>query len=264
MKAVEPTLTPAELDSLLQSGTITEDLGTIGRDDTYGHGLIDALKAVQAVLPPAPDPQLLITPASLNFVSTVTSLSLNAEDAQATGSLSITDVVNSADGWLNVSAPGSGDGLGIYTITVDRTGRAEGIYTATITFTGSTGSSIIIPVSMVVGLTGGKGNTGFLWAKLTDPATDEHIQTVKANFSDGSYSYLFSDVKAGDYYVTAGTDSDNDQAICDAGEACGGYPILGQLDLITINDSSLGNIDFVSSFSFDLVPAPPPIESPVP
>ena len=48
MKAVDPALTPAEFDALLSSGQLTTDLGAGGRDDVFGHGLIDARKAVEA------------------------------------------------------------------------------------------------------------------------------------------------------------------------------------------------------------------------
>ena len=43
-----PSLTPAEFDALLASGQLTNDLGAAGRDDIFGHGLIDARKAVEA------------------------------------------------------------------------------------------------------------------------------------------------------------------------------------------------------------------------
>src|SRR3989344_3731664 len=47
MKAVHPGLTPLQLDLELASGGSTQDLGDPGRDDIFGHGLIDAVKAVQ-------------------------------------------------------------------------------------------------------------------------------------------------------------------------------------------------------------------------
>ena len=51
MKAVNPALTPDDLDELLVNGSITQDLGEPGRDDLYGYGLIDAQKAVLAAAP---------------------------------------------------------------------------------------------------------------------------------------------------------------------------------------------------------------------
>lgn len=49
MKAVAPSLTPATVMNLLTSGALTDDLGTAGKDDQFGYGLINASKAVAAV-----------------------------------------------------------------------------------------------------------------------------------------------------------------------------------------------------------------------
>ena len=48
MKSVAPNLTPQDIERLLASGALTEDLGTSGRDDQFGDGLINAYKAVVA------------------------------------------------------------------------------------------------------------------------------------------------------------------------------------------------------------------------
>lgn len=48
MKSVAPSLMPADIEALLATGALTDDLGTPGRDDRYGHGLINAHKAVLA------------------------------------------------------------------------------------------------------------------------------------------------------------------------------------------------------------------------
>jgi serine protease len=44
------TCTPAQLDSLLAQGALTDDLGATGRDTQYGWGLINARKAVDAAI----------------------------------------------------------------------------------------------------------------------------------------------------------------------------------------------------------------------
>lgn len=49
MKAVAPTLTPQRIQELLASGALTDDLGTAGKDNQFGYGLINAQKAVTAV-----------------------------------------------------------------------------------------------------------------------------------------------------------------------------------------------------------------------
>ena len=42
MKSINPQLDGPQLESLLQSGSLTDDLGSAGCDDLYGHGLLNA------------------------------------------------------------------------------------------------------------------------------------------------------------------------------------------------------------------------------
>ena len=46
MRSVNPGLSPADIETLLVSGRLTDDLGPPGRDDSYGHGMINAYKSV--------------------------------------------------------------------------------------------------------------------------------------------------------------------------------------------------------------------------
>jgi serine protease len=50
MKSVHPGLSPAAFDLALAAGALTDDLGEPGRDPNYGHGLINAQKAVLEAL----------------------------------------------------------------------------------------------------------------------------------------------------------------------------------------------------------------------
>lgn len=63
--AAKPGLTPAQVESILLSSA--KDLGTAGRDNTYGYGLVDAYAAVKLALdgvvpPPPPEPPPSPTP----------------------------------------------------------------------------------------------------------------------------------------------------------------------------------------------------------
>lgn len=49
MKAAAPNLTPQRVQELLASGALTDDLGTAGKDNQFGYGLINAQKAVTVV-----------------------------------------------------------------------------------------------------------------------------------------------------------------------------------------------------------------------
>jgi serine protease len=61
----------------------------------------------------------------------------------------------------------------------------------------------------------------------------------------GSYSFSFSNVGDGEYYIVSGTDMDNDYVICDAGEACGTYPDVGSF---TISGGNVSGIHFNTGY----------------
>ena len=50
------------------------------------------------------------------------------------------------------------------------------------------------------------------------------------------------------YLIVAGTDSDNDSIICDAGEACGAYPARDELEPLEV-DRNINNAGFSTGFS---------------
>ena len=77
------------------------------------------------------------------------------------------------------------------------------------------------------------------------------MDQLSANPVAGRYSYLFSNVETGTYSIYAGTDSDNDGYIGDAGEAIGAYISLDQpVDLDV--DGNLSDLDFATSFNVNL------------
>ncbi|ABC80011.1 S8 family serine peptidase [Anaeromyxobacter dehalogenans] len=253
MKSACPGLTPDGVDARLQAGLLTRDLGTPGRDDTFGWGLVDALKAVQscgAALPPS----LSVTPGRLDFASADTVLQLQAARV-GEGALTVTSVSDDA-AWLTVAAPGvDASGLGAYTATVDRTGLADGRYTARITFTPSVGAPVIIPVTLQVGAAAAAGDAGFLYALLVRDGVNgpELVKQWAGAASGGSYAFRFDGVSAGTYYLVAGSDMNDDGYICDAGEACGAWPTLGVLTPLGASGPR-SDLDF--SVAFDPAVAP--------
>jgi serine protease len=250
MKSANPSfITPDQLDTLLSSGAITEDVagnGATVRDDIYGYGMIDALKAVQAAQGGVTPTTLAVAPTSLSFASAVSSQTLTLS-AQGGGTVVVNSVTPSA-AWLSAT----GTGLGDYTVSVDRTGFGDGTYPANLivnyTINGTT-SEINVPVTMTVGTaTTGAGDTGYTWMVLLDPDTNTTVQTQRAANNNGQYAFTFTGIADGSYYVVAGSDSDNDFILCDAGESCGGYPTLGQLQQITVSGGDVTGINFISLF----------------
>jgi serine protease len=253
MKTVCPSLTPDQLDSLLASDALTQDLGTPGRDDQFGHGLVDALAAVQAAgtsCGVAPAPFIRVDPTRLDLGPADATATLQVS-AGGTGAIGV--AIPTADvPWLAV-APASVDanGIGTYTVTVNREGLAPGSLGGRITVTPTAGSPVIVPVTLQVGAaTGGAGDAGRLYVLLVN-AQLEPVDQAVADAASGAYSYSFANVPAGTYFVVAGSDADDDGTICDAGEACGAYPTLGRPASVTVG-ATRGGLDFPVAFQSEL------------
>jgi serine protease len=74
---------------------------------------------------------------------------------------------------------------------------------------------------------------------------------VPVAVNNGVYTYRFDDIASGTYELVAGTDADNDEIICDEGEACGAYLTIDQPTLITVDRNRTG-MDFVSGFDVSI------------
>ncbi len=252
MKTANPNLTPPNFDDLLKSGKITEDLGTNGRDDKFGYGLINAQKAVLEASElagnpskPAP-PQLVATPQSLNFGLSLNSTTLVLSNA-GNGNLQIESISENSNGFLSWT----GSGLGSYTIKVDRSGLAVGTYTATITIKSNV-NTLNVPVILQVGDPNSAGDAGFHYILLVDPNNlEKTIQQASAEVKNGVYSFSFHNVPTGKYIIAAGSDFNNDGYICDDGEACGMYPTSAIFTPIEMTNNRSG-IDFNTGFKVNL------------
>lgn len=253
MKAVDPALTPGAFDTLLSAGQLTADLGAAGRDDLYGHGLIDAHKAVVAAggMPIAAN--LVASPASLNFGAAGTTLSLSLENG-GEGTLTVNAPADDAS-WLTVTQ-GNVDvnNTGTYTATVSRSGLQAGTYTATITVA-SSANTVSIPVIMQVSSIAVSADAGFQHILLIDPVTGDTIDEVETSASNGRYSYSFTGVPGGNYQIIAGSDSNNDFFICDTGESCGAYLTIDQPSQISV-DADLSLSDFQTGYIASFTPHP--------
>jgi len=255
MKSLDSGLTPDTFDTLLASGRITQDLGTPGRDDSFGHGLIDAFKAVTEAAGSQPLPPLLaVSPGSLNFGSAENQATLQVVNAGG-GDLTVSgfgDDVSGSPDWLAVSpeAVDSDTQLGTYRVTVRRAGLGDGSYSGRVWFDWS-GGRVEVQVIAQVDAVPEDNNAGFHYVRLLDAATGVPLTEVAVAASLGTYTYQFSDVPAGSYFVVAGSDFDNDGSICGIGEACGAYLTAAQPQQITLSDDR-ADLTFVTAFGTPL------------
>lgn len=250
MKSVYPDMTPEIMDTLLASGTITDDLGTEGRDDSFGHGLINARKAVQAAsdlaaggdLPEvAINDGLISDPVSLSMGTSISSqLDLSYSGDNPPESISVDVTVS----WLNVSTDqAESDGLGTYLLAVDRTGLDDGLYSTVLTFIADTGDEVSVTVTMQVGDSNAPDELPPVYVLLIDNNTGDVIAEGRSDNATGNF--VIGNVPVGTYRVQAGSDIDVDLYICQSAEVCGEYP-----DLIDVGEEGLSGVDV----TMELVP----------
>jgi serine protease len=239
MKAVYPAMTPDDLDRLLITGQMSSDKGSAGRDDFYGYGMIDALKAVVSAENEATGKGKTVIysdPNRLDFASQQREKTLLINKV-GEDPLAIQSVTASAV-WLSVSALGIDvEGVGSYQVAVDRKGLADGIYNANISFHLSDGSAAVVPVSLQVGVSEGTADAGFIYVLLLDAQSDERVQQDQMSAANGRYGYHFNDVEPGKYRIVAGSDIDNDLLICGSAESCGAYPTLSNPAILDVSGS---------------------------
>jgi serine protease len=250
MKAVRPSLTAEEFDGLLESGAIVQDIGSPGRDDLYGYGLIDAEKAVIAAMDSSEITVLSTAPSSLSMGTTDRTAELILSKI-GEGPLSITSISETAD-WLEISPDQvDEDGLGTYVITVDRDGLKEGIYKAAIDID-STENSAVVTVEMRVNSAVLVPDAGLQYILLVNRDTGEVVDTLFTSGEDGIYNYQFNEVLQGNYHIFAGTDSNNDGYIGDTGEAFGAYISTDQVTAVDVA-SDRPDLNFFTEFGVDIL-----------
>ncbi len=234
MLSVNPALTPGDINDLIagthsdpSAAAVVRDLGVPGKDFIYGEGIIDAYRAVRTAkaivggsIDDAPTaPRLRVAPAYLNFGDSAQQLRVRTENIGG-GELHI-ESANTEQSWIEVSR----EYLPDLVIQVNRENQPEGTLSGEVLIR-SNGGEYRLGVSAQVRSVARPSNVGTIWVGLLDPDT-YRWQDWKALTPEGGYSYESSDVPPGNYWVIAGTNRDGDNHICDAGEACGMYPLVG-------------------------------------
>lgn len=261
IKAVNPAYAPGDFDAQLAAGSFTDDLGTFGRDDFYGHGLIDAHKAVLSASSGSALPaHLVVSPSLANFgtsASTIEIQTTNGGDDALTSVLAMT-----TENWLAIAASDvDSDGLGTYQVSVNRTGLSAGVYSGEVTFT-SSANTVSVPITMQVAPQSLSPSAGYQYILLLDSETNDTVLQTEATPVDGRYNYVFNNVNAGEYVIIAGTDANNDGVICDEGEACGLYPTR-ELPVVLEVQADRSGLNFVTGFdtSFSAASSTTTVES---
>jgi len=246
MKSVNSELTPDEFDQLLASGALTRDIGAPGRDSHYGHGLIDAPKAVMAALNggvPDPEPGVSVDPGALRFGFRESTSELLVSGS---GNAQVIDVASEVP-WLSVvTTETNSRGLGRYNVRADRAQLAPGTHSGTLLIA-TTSNTIEVAVTVLVAQPPGDADAGLHHVVAVDPERLVAVRAAIAAAAGGSYRYQIDGLEAGSYRVFAGSDPDNDGYICEIGESCGSYGSDGSADIVEVN-RDISGLDFTTRF----------------
>ncbi|MBX3706371.1 MAG: S8 family serine peptidase [Pseudomonadales bacterium] len=238
MKALFPTLRPEGFDTLLASGALTDDLGTAGRDDRFGHGRLNARKAVQAALElaagttPTPMARLTASATRLNFGTFLGELDVAIGNA---GSAPVAVTLAADAPWLTIGPLAvDADGLGAYRIFVQRSQLPPGIHEAVVRVEPSDPAVDAVSIAVVARVIDAAvvPDAGLHFVVLVDEAL-EVVRSLAVSAIEGRYAFTLADVPPGRYRLFAGSDLDGDGRLCTAAESCGAYPNLGNpLELV--------------------------------
>lgn len=244
MKSVYRDLSPQQFDEALAQRRIVVDVGSPGRDDLFGAGLIDALKAVQVAAelgganeapeqPPSPVPFASAVPSAL-VVGAMASGSafeiVNSGDPD--GEISVLSIEADSEEFLVNEVDVDSRGLGLYSVIVDRAIANQGGNTSSIRVE-TTENSFSIPVTYEAeAADAGQEQREPIYVALLDGETAIPVACDVVFPQDSAYEVDFPGVENGDYLLLAGTDLDGDGLFCDAFEACAASPRLGRVSAI--------------------------------
>ena len=259
MRWVNPELRIETVEQWLEQGRIVDDLGPEGRDDHFGHGLVNAEKAVIAALeslgagvqPPAGG-RIVARPRSL----TLGSLGQTAEVTLALPGASGEALVSvAADSSAISVAPKAGavdpvTGLGTYVVTANRAMMAENTSAfPNLLVTLAPERVLKVPVSIERRATIGGVSTsaGALYVLAVDVSAETLrivSSTTVAAPVQGAYAYRLTVPGTARIAIYASSDLDNDQNFCSLGESCGGYADWNNGERVLEPAGSLTGIDF--------------------
>ena len=247
MRYLNPAITPAQIDTLLSQGALTDDLGAAGRDPRFGWGLINARKAVDAALasvgtpPPSSGGQVVASPTALDVGSFQSSATLTLQASSSTAERVVSVTSDHPAVTVQATSLDPTTGLGTYTLTIDRSRYATaGTHYPKLTVTLSPARSFTVQLTVVKTASGSAAataNFGPVYVLLIDPDTGNVVNDVQATWSGGRYTWHFDGWTLPRLQVLAGGDLDNDGYICQRGEPCGAYPLLssnGDASVITL------------------------------
>lgn len=242
----EKSSAPQDIKNYLTNNAI--DLGDPGYDVYYGHGLVNAYKAVAAAAEATMSAVLFPFPKELRFEGlNPQAQKFTLKNVGNSGSITITNIYEKkSQPWVMIS-PSSGkvndpDGLDV-NVSINTTGLTDGkTHTALIVVESNAGTEYVYVLYNKDGFPSEDiKNIGELYVVAIDP---DEWKVVEMDITDyiRSYEYTISGLKAGKYIVGASTDRDDDGYLFEIDDIYGFYKNGESIELKA--GQNLTNIDF--------------------
>ncbi len=251
MKSIWPAMTPDDFDRVLPE--IAIDIGNMGKDPSFGHGLINANRAVLVAAREASktitsEPVLSVSTTALDFGGgdndRLPLVISNTGDEAA--ELQLTAVTPSA-AWISV--PGADVGLNEVVIDRQHPDLQPGANLSSVLLQ-SNGGDVSIDVRVFVGDEPLGGDLDLVYVLLVNPETGkvrdlERDQVAAFRSEEGflpDYGFEFEAVAPGRYYLVAGTDAADTFFLGNDGDAYGAFPLAQDPEMLCINvEDEVGN-----------------------
>ena len=226
--AIDASMTPAKINSLLENGSLTEDLGATGKDSSFGYGRLNLAKAIQSVSEDtgeATESSYFYTePPTIDFGNITTQINIELKKV-GTGAISVSNLTADDATGLSYSSNVDSEGIGTYTLYIDRGDIPDGEFQNRIYFNISDDTKVSVGTFYQVGADRTRPDLGKAYVGIKN-SDDEWVATGELNF-DGSLSFVANDIIDGSYYFIISTDFDDDNYVCDLGELCAYFPEFG-------------------------------------
>ena len=239
--SLDSTLTPSDINTYLVGGYLSNDIGSSGKDNQYGYGLIDMSKAAQSIIAGEglSNTFAFSYPGTINFGYSTTQINVGLFKV-GSGSLSFSSIAADNGTGFSQTNNVNSDGYGVYTLSIDRSSLPNGSFSNTLYFTMSDGSVVTSNMNYSKGSERSRPDLGKVWVILYNSSGTKITQGQLDMNSNGSLGFSVSNLPIGSYYYLVSTDIDNDGFVCTVGEICEYYPLESDINsFINLSDSNI-------------------------
>ena len=160
--AIDTNMSPSTVNTYLQAGYLTDDIGASGYDTSFGYGRLNVAKAIENTLSNIGDTTTTFFSADtsyLNFGDSTTQLSITFSKV-GNASLSVSSLSADDASGLSYSSSVDSNGAGTYTIYIDRSEVPNGAFQNRLYFNLSNSSQVSVSLYYEVGGARSRANLG--------------------------------------------------------------------------------------------------------